>query len=219
MDIDTTFMAIVGIKKIAISGKALSKWGSTRLRVSLVLDTTGSMADDGKINALKTATKKLITQLQNAVTTDGDVYVSIIPFSKNVNVDSDYYTNSWIDWTDWDSDHRRSSKDIGTSQTTGTRSGRARPARFLLTATASRCTTGPANGASTTGTIPSSGGYAGYICPSVDGGNKNSTKIGIYYNGCYDSVPTTTTATNTVCTGMLLQLRSPQQLLLHGLRI
>ena len=85
MDIDTTFMAIVGIKKIAISGKALSKWGSTRLRVALVLDTTGSMADDGKINALKTATKKLITQLQNAVTTDGDVYVSIIPFSKNVN--------------------------------------------------------------------------------------------------------------------------------------
>ena len=102
-DIDTTFMAIVGIKKITINDKSLSKWGSTRLRVSLVLDTTGSMASDGKIDALKTATKNLITQLQNAVTTDGDVYVSIIPFSKNIKVDYDYYTDSWIDWADWNS--------------------------------------------------------------------------------------------------------------------
>jgi hypothetical protein len=40
------------------------------------------MSDDGKIVALKTATKNLLTQLQGAVTINGDVYVSIIPFSK-----------------------------------------------------------------------------------------------------------------------------------------
>ena len=65
------------------------------------------------------------------------------------------------------------------------------------------CTSDPANGSSTTSTIPSSGSYTGYICPSVDSGNRDSTKIGIYYNGCYDSVPTTSTSTNTVCTGRL----------------
>jgi hypothetical protein len=64
-----------------------------------------------------------------------------------------------------------------------------------------RCTTGPANDSPTTSTIPSSGAYSGYICPDVDGGNKNANKIGLYYNGCYDSVPTTTTSTNTVCSG------------------
>ena len=38
------------------------------------------------MTALKTATTNLLTQLQNAVTNDGDVYVSIVPFSKDVNV-------------------------------------------------------------------------------------------------------------------------------------
>src|SRR5207253_1276710 len=33
---------------------------------------------------------------------DGDVYVSIIPFVKDVNVGSSNYNQSWIDWTDWD---------------------------------------------------------------------------------------------------------------------
>src|SRR5665647_3250193 len=50
-----------------------------------------------------------------------------------------------------------------------------------------RCTAGPANNSATVSTIPASGSYSGYICPGVDGGNKDSTKIGIYYNGCYNS--------------------------------
>ena len=78
------------------------EWGNTRLRVALVLDNTGSMADDGKMDALKTATKNFIQQMQDASKTDGDVYVSIIPFSKDVNVGPGNYGASWIDWTNWD---------------------------------------------------------------------------------------------------------------------
>jgi len=70
--------------------------------VALVLDNTGSMADDGKIAALKTATKNLLTQLQASATNPGDVYVSIIPFSQDVNIGSTNYNASYIDWTDWD---------------------------------------------------------------------------------------------------------------------
>ncbi len=88
VDMDTEFMAILGYKTITVAGTSTTKWGSSRLRVALVLDTTGSMASDGKIDALKTATKNLLTQLQSAASTDGDVYVSIIPFSKNVNLGS-----------------------------------------------------------------------------------------------------------------------------------
>ena len=87
-DMPTDFMAILGFKKITVTGTSTAKWGSARLRVALVLDTTGSMASDGKIGALKTATKNLLTQLQAAAGIDGDVYVSIIPFSRNVNLDS-----------------------------------------------------------------------------------------------------------------------------------
>ncbi len=60
------------------------------------------MADDGKITALKSATHSLLTQLQNAASTNGDVYVSIIPFSKDVNVGSANYNGNWIDWDDWE---------------------------------------------------------------------------------------------------------------------
>ena len=40
--------------------------------------------------------------LKSAATTNGDVYVSIIPFSKDVNVGASNYNASWIDWTAWD---------------------------------------------------------------------------------------------------------------------
>jgi hypothetical protein len=33
---------------------------------------------------------------------NGDVYVSIVPFVKDVNVGSGNYQANWIDWTDWD---------------------------------------------------------------------------------------------------------------------
>jgi len=76
-----------------------------RLRVALALDNTGSMNSDGKIGALKTATKSLLTQLQAAATTNGDVYVSIIPFSRDVNAkDIGSYSSNWIRWTKTNSD-------------------------------------------------------------------------------------------------------------------
>ena len=54
------------------------------------------MADSGKITALQTATNNLLTQLKNAVVNNGDVYVSIISFVKDVNVDPVNYNQSWI---------------------------------------------------------------------------------------------------------------------------
>ena len=103
VDVPTTFMGVMGYSKITVSGSSTAKWGSTRLRVALVLDNTGSMADDGKITALNSATKSLLSQLQAAAGTNGDVYVSIIPFSKDVNVGSGNYNGTWIDWDDWES--------------------------------------------------------------------------------------------------------------------
>ncbi len=85
-----------------VSASATISWGNSRLRVALVLDNTGSMADSGKITALQTATKNLLAQLKAAATNNGDVYVSIIPFVKDVNVGSSYNNENWIDWTDWD---------------------------------------------------------------------------------------------------------------------
>jgi Flp pilus assembly protein TadG len=98
----TNFLGVIGYNSLTINSSSTTKWGSTRLRVALVLDNTGSMQDDGKMTALKSATKGLLTQLQSAASNNGDVYVSIIPFSKDVNVGSSYSNASWIDWSDWE---------------------------------------------------------------------------------------------------------------------
>ena len=99
--VDTNFLSVLGIDTIHIAASTTSTWGNTRLRVALVLDNTGSMGDNGKLTALKTATNNLLTQLNSAATNNGDVYVSIIPFAKDVNLGSTNYTASWIDWTTW----------------------------------------------------------------------------------------------------------------------
>jgi Flp pilus assembly protein TadG len=100
--VPTAFLGIIGTNNITVNGSSTTAWGTTRLRVALALDNTGSMADDGKITALKSATKTLLTQLKGAASNNGDVYVSIIPFSKDVNIGPANYTASYIDWTDWD---------------------------------------------------------------------------------------------------------------------
>ena len=92
------FAKFLGFDPFILKASSTAKWGITRLRVALVLDNTGSMADAGKIGALQTATKGLLTQLQKAATVDGDVYVSIIPFVKDVNVGPANYNADWVYW-------------------------------------------------------------------------------------------------------------------------
>jgi Flp pilus assembly protein TadG len=100
--VPTDFMNIFGQDYLNVSTSSTTAWGSTRLRVALVLDNTGSMAQAGKIGALRSATVSLLGQLKNAAYKDGDVYVSIIPFVKDVSFGPGAYQAKWIDWTDWD---------------------------------------------------------------------------------------------------------------------
>jgi Flp pilus assembly protein TadG len=96
------FMQVLGHDSTTIKSSSTVKWGMTRLRVALVLDNTGSMQQANKLNSLKSATKSLLSQLSAVATVNGDVYVSIIPFVKDVNVGSSNYKQPWLDWTDFD---------------------------------------------------------------------------------------------------------------------
>jgi Flp pilus assembly protein TadG len=107
--VPTSFLGVIGYQNINVNGSSTAAWGSSRLRVALALDNTGSMASDGKMTALKSATKSLLAQLQAAAGQNGDVYVSIIPFANDVNIGSNNYNASWIDWADWDADNTTTS--------------------------------------------------------------------------------------------------------------
>jgi Flp pilus assembly protein TadG len=97
-NVPTAVLGVIGYSNIAVAGSSTAKWGSNLLRVALVLDNTGSMADSGKMTALISATKSLLTQLQSAATNNGDVYVSIVPFVKDVNLGASNYSSDYIYW-------------------------------------------------------------------------------------------------------------------------
>ncbi len=191
-DVPTTFLQIIGINKISLTDSATTKWGSARLRVALVLDNTGSMSSNGKMDALKTATKNLLSQMKSAASVNGDVYVSIIPFSKDVNAGS--YA-SWDSSIDWSQDWTNVAPSASTSNSVPSSSvgpGSSCPYSSYSNGLLLRH---PAGGSNQTNSIPSSGSNKGYICPS------NSF-------GCYDSVAQTTDVgsscwgySNCTCTG------------------
>lgn len=99
--VTTTFLKVVGYPSLPLSTASTSTWGTTRLRVALALDNTGSMSDSGKMTALKTATNNLIDQLSSSAKTNGDVYVSIVPFANVVNFGTSAKSSGYIDWSNW----------------------------------------------------------------------------------------------------------------------
>jgi Flp pilus assembly protein TadG len=101
--IDTGFMRVVGFPTMDFRTSSTSAWGNVRMRVAMVLDVTGSMANSGKMPAMQSAAKALVDQLSALQKDPGDIYISLVPFAKDVNIGSSFYNSSWMDWSIWDS--------------------------------------------------------------------------------------------------------------------
>jgi Flp pilus assembly protein TadG len=82
----TTFMQVLGIKSVTVSGQAVIKRQVTGLELALVLDNTGSMVDEDKIGSLKTAAHELLDALYGTNDTIPNLWVSVVPFIAAVNV-------------------------------------------------------------------------------------------------------------------------------------
>jgi Flp pilus assembly protein TadG len=204
--VSTLFMGVMGFQQLPIYATSTATWGNKRLRVALVLDNTGSMTQGSptsKISALKTASHNLLSQLQSAAVTNGDVYVSIIPFTKDVNAGASNYSQSWVDFSEWEKEPDNLDTSLGGSKPSSwDQTGPGSSCPFTTSSDGFKCTNGPAtSGASTISTIPSSGNNKGLICPSLDNGSKNSLSANIYYNGCYDSTTYSCTGSSCTCTG------------------
>ena len=196
--VKTTFLQAAGYPSTMNFGtSSTTTWGNVKMRVALALDNTGSMQDNGKIVALRNAVAGsggLIDQLSALSKNNGDVYISVIPFAKVVNVGSSNYGKNYIDWTDW--------LNPPTTQPNNGSTQAKLPMNWHAVGPGARCpwtnnnggftcTTSPTSSSNTT-YIPSSGTYSGYICPSVD---YNSHTV---YNGCWVS---TQVGTGVFCSG------------------
>jgi len=118
------FLNILGLNAINITASTKATWGNTRLRVALVLDNTGSMAQSGKMTALQTASQNLLTQIKTAAVNPEDAYVSIIPFNKDVNVDAGNVAASWLRWDLWEAANGSCSKSTYRTQSTCVANGK-----------------------------------------------------------------------------------------------
>jgi Flp pilus assembly protein TadG len=173
----TTLLSVVGYNSYTVQASSTVTWGQQKLWVSLVLDNTGSMTQSDpksgttKLAALKSATHSLLNLLQSVALNPGDVQVSITPFARDVNIGSSYSNQTWLSWTDF-----LAAPGTSPAQTVGP--GSSCP--FTDGTNGFHCQATPTNGSSNATTIPSSGTYKGYICPSA-------TTLGHYYNGCWTS--------------------------------
>ena len=73
---------------------------------------------------LKSAAHNLLTTLQNAAKTPGDVKVAIVPFATDVNADTANVNANWIDWTDWEAANGTCSKSSYTTKSNCTSNGK-----------------------------------------------------------------------------------------------
>jgi uncharacterized protein YegL len=101
-------MKIAGFPTMGFNTASTATWGASLLRVALVLDNTGSMSNYNKIGALKTASQNLVTQLSALAQSNGDVYISVVPFTVDVNVGTSNVGASWLRWDLWDPNNRDS---------------------------------------------------------------------------------------------------------------
>jgi Flp pilus assembly protein TadG len=203
--IQTDFLNVAGFPTLPFSASSTATWGNVKMRVALVLDNTGSMSQNGKITALRNAVAGsggLIDQLSALAKTPGDVYISVVPFAKDVNLGASNYGQSWIDWTDW--------LNPPTTQPNNGADQATLPINWHAVGPGAKCpftnsighSDGSANGGfvcktsptaantSTTSTVPSTtltvngATVTNPICPTLD--NYSHT----LYNGCWTSEPT-----------------------------
>jgi Flp pilus assembly protein TadG len=119
----TDFMKMVGFPQMGISSGSTTTWGSTRMRVAMALDVTGSMNSSGKLSAMKTAAKSLIDTLSANSRMTEDVYISIIPFAQMVDVGSSNKSATWLRWDLFDDSAGSCSRTRYTTKSTCTAAG------------------------------------------------------------------------------------------------
>jgi Flp pilus assembly protein TadG len=98
--VDTAFMGIFGVNYLDVGVNVQVTRESKGLEIALALDNTGSMASNGKIEALKTATNELINILFGDQNMPARLKMALVPFSQTVRVDANQFLNSgWMDAT------------------------------------------------------------------------------------------------------------------------
>lgn len=86
VQIDTTFMQVLGISEVQVDSHAVVQREVRGLEVAMVLDVTGSMSTNNNIAALRTAASGFTDILCPGSTCSNMVKIGLVPFATSVNV-------------------------------------------------------------------------------------------------------------------------------------
>ncbi len=98
-EVPTALMSALGIHDMNVAAHTEVTRKLSGVEVVLVLDNTGSMSRNGKIDALKTAATDLMDIMFAEEETSELIKVGLVPFSAAVNVGTQHRDDGWIDTT------------------------------------------------------------------------------------------------------------------------
>lgn len=83
-DTQPFFMSLMGVEEFYVNADSAAEEKISNVEISLVLDISGSMSENGRIDALRPAARNFVDTILNNSET-GKASISIIPFSTQVN--------------------------------------------------------------------------------------------------------------------------------------
>lgn len=93
--VDATFMSIFGFGEITVSASTEISRETRGMELVLVMDNTGSMRIDGKIDTMKEAATNLVTTVYGEDNeTNPNLWVGVVPYITHVNVGNAH--ESWL---------------------------------------------------------------------------------------------------------------------------
>ena len=96
-DVPTILMKIAGYNTMFVNEKSVAGRTLVNVEVALVLDNTGSMAQNGKLSDLKTAAKKLVDTMYEPSGSEDHVQFALVPFAGSVNIGRANENFAWFD--------------------------------------------------------------------------------------------------------------------------
>ena len=97
--VQPTLAAAVHLGPFQVASTSTIKYGLSHVELALVLDNTGSMAEDNKLSSLQTAASTLVDTLSASAQATNDpnaLKVGVVPFSISVNIGSTFQGQSWL---------------------------------------------------------------------------------------------------------------------------
>jgi Flp pilus assembly protein TadG len=104
VEFPTTFMSLAGVNSINLSADSEVKFAMKPIELVMVMDTTGSMASDNKMQGAKDAARALLDKIYQ-----GDLAskprseylrLAMVPFSGSVRLNTDTNVDFDLDWID-----------------------------------------------------------------------------------------------------------------------